>query len=736
MKIDAVLSEPVLEKAIKHIHHKKGTSAIDTKIAANLPDYWQKHGMLIIEKIRKGSYIPHPVTIFMIPKPGSNEKRKLEIPCVVDRLILHALNTALCPYFDSHFSKYSYGFRKNIRCIDALNTCLEFLNQQCRFVVDLDIRNFFDCVNHDLLLQRLQRDITDPALFGLIKKYIKIDVKNGKHIYQNDIGLPQGSSVSPLLANIFLDSFDQYMERQNIKFVRYADDIIIFCQTKEDAIHSFSLAKTYLTQTLKLTLNEEKTSILQPEQLHYLGYGFAREAPTKAYELAIDEKTEHKMMEKMKKHLDRRCTTPEEWWDRLGSFHRGWVNSYKYASSHTMIPFLQKAEEQELTYFLQNVCCFNEQVFQKYISALFNCPSYSSLTGWYKLKATQNNPDSNRRIKNMKNINKMYHNLSHWRTAQFFSEKQNLITNYQKLLSKPEYYKARYDLELCHFSGDKQPLTEAELDNKALIIIGILAAGTNMTLAQLNSYLLLKNIETSSESLLQSINRLINLGIVNRTTIYLKNPYLENATEDDTPYLNCYQVTETGKWFAEQMDAPQDFPTERGYCKEYNKFYTDTILYNQIVLNYLLYCPAFKYFKIDSINHILSHRKLTALLYIATEEGDYCFSSPDVFKQEISCKKLTDWKAFQNNRNTKSTFVLLEEDYEELQKTKNTLYSQTLLLNQAEILDLSAIATSDTPPSDNILDDARSLKYIAFSVVHSWFNDSAGRIIPYEELSK
>ena len=145
-------------------------------------------------------------------------------------------------------------------------------------------------------------------------------------------------------------------------------------------------------------------------------------------------------------------------------------------------------------------------------------------------------------------------------------------TNYQKLLSKPEYYKARYDLDLCHFSGDKQPLTEAELDNKALIIIGILAAGKNMTLAQLNSYLLLKNIETSSESLLQSINRLINLGIVNRTTIYLKNPYVENATEDDTPYLNCYQVTETGKWFAEQMDAPQDFPTERRYCKEYNKF--------------------------------------------------------------------------------------------------------------------------------------------------------------------
>lgn len=129
MNIDAVLSEPVIEEAIKHVNHKKGVSSTDSMIAANLPDYWQRHGTHIIEKIRKGSYTPQPVTIRMIPKPGSDEKRQLGIPCVVDWMILYALYTALYPYYEARFSEHSYGFRKNIKCLDALNSCLKYLNQ-------------------------------------------------------------------------------------------------------------------------------------------------------------------------------------------------------------------------------------------------------------------------------------------------------------------------------------------------------------------------------------------------------------------------------------------------------------------------------------------------------------------------------------------------------------------------------------------------------------------------------
>lgn len=608
-----------------------------------------------------------------------------------------------------------------------------------QFIVDLDIRKFFDCVNHDILLRQLQKDISDPALFILIKKYLKTKVKKGRQISQNYVGLPQGSSVSPLLANVFLDSFDQYMERQNIKFVRYADDIVIFCKTKEDAVHTFSLAKTYLTQTLRLTLNEEKTRILQPEHLHYLGYGFTREAPQKSYVLAIDEKTAHRMMDKLKKHLDSRYKSLEEWWRRLSCYHRSWVSTYKHVSSHSMIPFLQTAEEQELTYFLQNVCCFNEQLLQKYIRALFNCPSYSSLTGWYHLKVLKNYPNTIRRMKNMKNINKLYQNFSHWRTAKFFSEKQKLVTNYQKLLSKPEYYNTPYQLELCHFSGNKQPLSEPELDNRALIIIEILAAGKNMTLAQLNSYLLLKNSDTSFEALLHSINRLISLGIVNRTTIYLKNSSLQDTSEDETPYLNCYQVTESGKWYVEQMGAPVDFSTCETDCQASQvpalKFYTDTILYNQIILNYLLYCPAFKYFEINSVYHIPGHGKLTVSLYIATEEGNYCFTILDILGQETLLKKLTDWKAFQNNRNTNTTFVFIAKDFQELQKTKFMLSLDSPINEQLKALNLTLMETRLTSTSNLILDKKFSSESIAFSVVHSWFHDGAGIIIPYKAIS-
>lgn len=394
MDIQTVLSDGTIEAALQHVHKQNKAPGIDGMAAKTLPGYWEAHGERIKQEIRDGRYHPNPALVKMIPKAGTFEKRKLEIPCVLDRMLLYAIHTALAPYYDPTFSKHSYGFRKNRHCIDAIKACLQYMSQGYCFIVDLDILKFFDHVNHELLFQRLQKDIHDPCLLSFIKKYVQTKVVNGRHIYQNRIGLPQGSAASPLLANIFLDSFDQYLECWEMKFARYADDIVIFCKTREEAEQALAMAGSYLDTELKLKLNMEKTRILQPEQLNYLGYSFHKDGPL-SFSLTIGQETMAKMFGKMQGHMDRNCNSMEEWWQRLGSFHRGWINYYHHAPAHLLLPFLRMAEERQLWYFANKVCQPDAGLSRQYISSLFQCPHYSSLMGWYQSKYMTDKEDTN-----------------------------------------------------------------------------------------------------------------------------------------------------------------------------------------------------------------------------------------------------------------------------------------------------------------------------------------------------
>lgn len=732
MNIEAVLSDKTINKSIKHTQRRKHSPDANFLTAETLPDYWKAHGQQIKEEIRSGSYTPEPMVTRLIPKPGKTEKRKLTIPCVLDRMILYAIHTALSPYYESRFSRHSYGFRKNSNCQDALQTCLNYINQGYDFVIDLDIRNFFDNIDHSLLLQRLQEDISDSCLLNLIRKYLKTKVQCGRHIYQNFRGLPQGSAISPLLANVFLDSFDHRLERELIKFVRYADDIVIFCKTKEEAERYLPLAREYLNAR-RLELNDEKTCILRAGQLHYLGHAFQKEHSGK-YMLTIDNETRNRMLVKMQEHLNRHCLTIEEWWQRLGSFHRGWINYYKDVPPHIMIPFLLLAEEKELLHFSLKVCSPKMDFSQKYISALFNCPYYSSLTGWYQRTIICNNDEMIRRMNEMRQQNRYYDKHSIWRSKDFFTEKESLKSRYQSLVEKPFYFDAQYELDLYHYSCDVNPGTEQDLDAKDLLILGILAAGKNMTLAQLTSYLLLKNTDVSLEELNDAVNRLIELGIVNRTTIHPSNPLYSSYN------TTCYQVTEEGRWFIQQIYAPADFSLfSNGFMANFYSmryFYTSTILWNQIVLNYILYCDNLVRFEITSPYYFPGYPRLIIPLYIETETNNYFFSYLKYVNEETLHKVFLNWDDFQKNSKKDITFVLVANDEEQLLLAKTFLFRESLFSKNFGISNLFPdIDNHENPRQGTICNKTVFLNKVAFSLVPSWFHDSAGTITPYRIFS-
>lgn len=206
MNIDTVLSDSVIQQALSYAKRKNGGGRYGSIGGSELPAYWKKYGAKIKNQIRSGTYTPQPFVKRLIPKPGKSKMRKLEIPCIIDRMILYAIHLTLSPCYEQQFSPHSYGFRKGKGCPDALASCLDNLNHKGLYIVDLDIKSFFDNVNHDLLLRRLKEQIKDPCLLHLIKKYLKVKIIAGRHLYQNYTGLSQGSACSPLLANIYLFS--------------------------------------------------------------------------------------------------------------------------------------------------------------------------------------------------------------------------------------------------------------------------------------------------------------------------------------------------------------------------------------------------------------------------------------------------------------------------------------------------------------------------------------------------
>jgi RNA-directed DNA polymerase len=241
-----------------------------------LPTFLKANWLRIREELLAGHYQPQPVRRVAIPKPGGGE-RELGIPTVLDRFIQQALLQVLQPRFDATFSEASYGFRPGRRAHDAVRRAQGYVQEGRRFVVDVDVdlEKFFDRVNHDVLMGRLEQRIADRRVLGLIRRYLDAGVLANGVVIERHEGTPQGGPLSPLLANVLLDEVDKKLERRGHAFVRYADDLNVYVRSKA-AGERVMAALRRLFAGLRLRVNEAKSAVALATQRPFLGFSFWR----------------------------------------------------------------------------------------------------------------------------------------------------------------------------------------------------------------------------------------------------------------------------------------------------------------------------------------------------------------------------------------------------------------------------------------------------------------------------
>jgi RNA-directed DNA polymerase len=256
-----MLNRSNLVKAFLKVKSSQGAAGIDGQSIEDFTESLSANIDLILAELREKSYQPQPVRRVEIPK-ASGGTRLLGIPAVRDRVVQQALLDILQPIFDSGFHPSSYGYRPGRNCHQAITKASMFIREyQRKWVVDMDLSKCFDTLDHDLIISSFGRRITDGSILFLLEKFLKSGVMVGGKWQASEAGSPQGGVISPLVANVYLDSFDQYMKERGHRIIRYADDILILCQSKKAAMNALAKARSYLEEDLLLTVNREKTHI-------------------------------------------------------------------------------------------------------------------------------------------------------------------------------------------------------------------------------------------------------------------------------------------------------------------------------------------------------------------------------------------------------------------------------------------------------------------------------------------
>jgi RNA-directed DNA polymerase len=275
--IDKVYALPALRQAFARVKANGGAAGVDHQTVAMFEQDLEANLEKLSQMLRAGSYRPQAVRRKWIPKPGSTEPRPLGIPTVRDRVVQTALRAVLEPIFERDFATHSYGFRPKRGCKDALRRVDHLLKQGYTWVVDADLKSYFDTIPHQQLMARVGQKVADGKVLRLITAFLKQNVMDGLASWTPEAGSPQGAVVSPLLSNIYLDPLDHLMEQSGIEMVRYADDLVLLCRNKEEARQALERLQGWTAQA-GLTLHPEKTRIVETTQqgFDFLGYHFER----------------------------------------------------------------------------------------------------------------------------------------------------------------------------------------------------------------------------------------------------------------------------------------------------------------------------------------------------------------------------------------------------------------------------------------------------------------------------
>ena len=333
--IEEILRTSNLTQASKEVIRNKGAGGIDGMSVKDLKEYLYKNREKITNQVRSQKYIPQPIRGKEIPK-GNGKSRTLGIPTVVDRMLQQAVLRVIMPRYEYMFSTYSYGFRPKRNTHQAVSKSLEYINSGYQNIVEIDLKGFFDEVDHVILLQILYRKIKCKATMTIIRRWLRVPIQlNGKLVKRRK-GVPQGSPISPLLSNIILHELDEYMKNKRMKFVRYADDFSIYCKTKSQARFQGNEVYKFLKDKLKLPINRDKSGIRRPVSFQILGYGFVptyRKGEKGKYQLVVSKNRWKNLKIKLKEIT--RKTSPmsfDERIEKLNQVIRGWVNYFKFAS--------------------------------------------------------------------------------------------------------------------------------------------------------------------------------------------------------------------------------------------------------------------------------------------------------------------------------------------------------------------------------------------------------------------
>jgi len=277
--IDKVFSPTNLHAAWKKVKRNKGRAGIDHQTIGMFGQRLNRNLDILHTQLKNDQYHPQAIRRTWIPKPGKrNEKRPLGIPTVRDRVVQTALRNAIEPIFEATFSGNSYGFRPNRGCKDALRELERLLKAGYTWVVDIDLKSYFDTIDHNILMEQVRHKISDTRILKLIHSYLEQKIMDSTEGWTPERGSPQGAVISPLLSNIYLDPLDKLMEQSGFKMIRYADDMVILCQTQAEAETALNTLTSW-TDRAKLKLHPEKTCIVdssQPGGFDFLGYHFER----------------------------------------------------------------------------------------------------------------------------------------------------------------------------------------------------------------------------------------------------------------------------------------------------------------------------------------------------------------------------------------------------------------------------------------------------------------------------
>lgn len=323
--VERILSSENMHRAWKRVKENKGAPGVDKMTIEEMPEYLREHWKEIRESLMEGAYQPLPVLRKEIPKPTGGT-RSLGIPTVLDRLIQQAIAQVLTEICDPDFSEYSYGFRPGRSAHDAGYQAREYITRKYTVAVDMDLAKFFDTVNHDVLMGRVARRIHDKRVLWLIGKFLRAGVCINGRLHKTPKGVLQGGPWSPILSNVLLDELDKELETRQHRFVRYADDFVIFVKSVRAGNRVMQSIRRFLEKTLKLTVNEAKSHVRPTDQLEFLGCTFKKTS------IRWSERAFQEFRRRIKRYTGRSWGVSMSYrLKKLAQYVRGWMNYFGIA---------------------------------------------------------------------------------------------------------------------------------------------------------------------------------------------------------------------------------------------------------------------------------------------------------------------------------------------------------------------------------------------------------------------